>query len=85
MRIAIIGAGISGNVVARGLHRQHEITLLEAGDHVGGHSHTHQIEVAGPRVTVDTRFIVYNIGRSWQGSCSQWPALGVIGLRTSLY
>ena len=60
MKIAIIGAGISGNVVARGLYRQHEITLFEAGDHVGGHSHTHLVEVAGRRLAVDTGFIVYN-------------------------
>ena len=60
MKIAIIGAGISGNVVARGLHRHHEITVFEGGDHVGGHSHTHQLEVGGRPVTVDTGFIVYN-------------------------
>ena len=60
MKIAIIGAGISGNVVARGLHRHHEITVFEGGDHVGGHSHTHQLEVGGRPFTVDTGFIVYN-------------------------
>ncbi len=60
MRIAIIGAGIAGNVIARGLYRHHEITVFEAGDHVGGHSHTHQVEVAGRQLAVDTGFIVYN-------------------------
>ena len=60
MKIAIIGSGISGNVVARGLYAQHDIAVFEAGDHVGGHSHTHQIEVAGTRLAVDTGFIVYN-------------------------
>ena len=60
MKIAIIGAGIAGNVVARGLYRQHDITVFEAGDHVGGHSHTHQIEVGGRSLSVDTGFIVYN-------------------------
>ncbi|MDE2219044.1 MAG: FAD-dependent oxidoreductase [Gammaproteobacteria bacterium] len=60
MKIAIIGAGISGNVVARLLCRQHEITVFEAGDHIGGHSHTHQVEVGGRSVAVDTGFIVYN-------------------------
>jgi predicted NAD/FAD-binding protein len=60
MKIAIIGSGISGNVVARGLHEGHEISVFEAGDHLGGHSHTHQIEVAGKRLAVDTGFIVYN-------------------------
>jgi predicted NAD/FAD-binding protein len=60
MRIAIVGAGIAGNVVARGLYRQHEISVFEAGDHVGGHSHTHQVEVGGQSFSVDTGFIVYN-------------------------
>ena len=60
MRIAIIGAGISGNVVARGLHPQHDITVFEAGSHIGGHSHTHQVEIAGRHYAVDTGFIVYN-------------------------
>ena len=60
MKIAIIGAGISGNVVARGLYRHHDITVFEAGDHVGGHSHTHQVEVGGRPLAVDTGFIVYN-------------------------
>jgi predicted NAD/FAD-binding protein len=60
MKIAIIGSGISGNVVARGLYQQHEIAVFEAGDHIGGHSHTHPVEVAGQRLAVDTGFIVYN-------------------------
>lgn len=60
MKIAIIGTGIAGNVVARGLHQQHEITVFEAGDHIGGHSHTHHVEVAGQHLAVDTGFIVYN-------------------------
>jgi uncharacterized protein len=60
MRIAVIGAGISGNVVARGLHPQHEVTVYEAGGHVGGHSHTHQVEIGGRSYAVDTGFIVYN-------------------------
>ena len=60
MRIAVIGSGIAGNVVAAGLHPRHDVTVFEAGDHVGGHSHTHEIELAGQRLAVDTGFIVYN-------------------------
>ena len=41
MKIAIVGSGIAGNVAAYRLHREHEITVFEAGDHVGGHTHTH--------------------------------------------
>ena len=60
MKIAIIGAGIAGNVAARELHREHEVTVFEAGDHVGGHSHTHEIEAHGRTWHVDTGFIVFN-------------------------
>lgn len=60
MRIAIVGAGIAGNVAARELHRDHDITVFEAASHVGGHTHTHEVEVEGDRVSVDTGFIVFN-------------------------
>jgi predicted NAD/FAD-binding protein len=60
MKLAIIGAGIAGNVAAYRLHRTHEITVFEAAAHAGGHSHTHEIELAGRRLAVDTGFIVYN-------------------------
>ncbi len=49
MKIAIIGTGIAGNVAAHRLHRAHEITVFEAGGHVGGHTHTHRIELDGER------------------------------------
>jgi predicted NAD/FAD-binding protein len=60
MRIAIIGSGISGMVVALRLHRDHEITVFEAGAHVGGHTHTHDIEWQGRHYAIDTGFIVFN-------------------------
>lgn len=60
MKIAIIGTGISGNVVAHRLHREHDITLFEADDHIGGHTHTHTVELDGEAHQVDTGFIVFN-------------------------
>jgi predicted NAD/FAD-binding protein len=60
MRIAIVGSGISGLVCAHLLHREHDVVLYEGGDHLGGHTHTHEVEVGGGAVTVDTGFIVYN-------------------------
>ena len=53
MKIAVIGAGITGNVVARGLHRRHDLSVFEAGNHVGGHSHTHAVEVGGRTLVVN--------------------------------
>jgi len=60
MKIAIIGSGIAGNVVAHRLHPDHEITVFEAGSHAGGHTHTHAVEAGGERHEIDTGFIVFN-------------------------
>jgi predicted NAD/FAD-binding protein len=60
MKIAVIGTGIAGNVAARELCREHEITVFEAGDHVGGHTHTHSIDDNGRPLAIDTGFIVFN-------------------------
>ena len=60
MKVAVIGAGIAGNVVAHRLHPAHEVTVFEAASHAGGHSHTHEVEIGGEQVRVDTGFIVYN-------------------------
>jgi len=56
LRIAVIGAGVSGLSCAWLLGAQHDVTLYEAGDRLGGHANT--VEVAG--TPVDTGFIVYN-------------------------
>jgi predicted NAD/FAD-binding protein len=60
MKIAIIGGGIAGNTLAYHLHRHHQITLFEANDYIGGHTHTHAVEIAGQTHAVDTGFIVFN-------------------------
>jgi predicted NAD/FAD-binding protein len=60
MRIAIVGSGISGLVVARRLHGSHEITVFEAGAHVGGHTNTVDVTWNGRHHAIDTGFIVFN-------------------------
>jgi len=60
MRIAIIGGGISGLVSAYLLHGDHEVTVFEANDYIGGHTHTVDVEREGKRFGVDTGFIVFN-------------------------
>jgi len=60
MKIAIIGGGISGLVSAYLLNGDHEITVFEANDYIGGHTHTVEVERAGKRYNVDTGFIVFN-------------------------
>ena len=60
MKIAIIGSGISGNTLAYYLNPHHQIALFESNDRIGGHSHTHHIDVFNQKVSVDTGFIVFN-------------------------
>jgi uncharacterized protein len=60
MRVAIVGAGVSGLVVAHLLHRTHDITVFEAGDRPGGHVNTVSVETDAARYDVDTGFIVFN-------------------------
>ena len=60
MKIAIIGSGIAGLTSAYLLNRQHDITLFEAADWVGGHTHTVDVTVAGQHYAIDTGFIVFN-------------------------
>lgn len=60
MRIAIIGAGISGLTAAHHLQAMHDVTVLEAGGYAGGHTHTVDVVVAGRPYAIDTGFIVYN-------------------------
>ena len=60
MKIAIIGSGISGLTLAHHLHKQHDITVFESNSHIGGHTHTHAIDLFGQTYNVDTGFIVFN-------------------------
>lgn len=60
MKIAIIGSGIAGNTIAYHLQKQHDITVFEAGNYIGGHTHTHSIVHEGNHYNVDTGFIVFN-------------------------
>jgi predicted NAD/FAD-binding protein len=60
MRVAVVGSGISGLAASWLLSSRHEVTLFESNDYLGGHTHTHDIEVAGRRHAVDSGFIVYS-------------------------
>ncbi len=60
LRIAVIGSGISGLASAWLLSQDHEVTLYEAGDYLGGHTHTHDLTQDGVRYAVDSGFIVFN-------------------------
>jgi predicted NAD/FAD-binding protein len=64
MKLAIVGSGISGLAVAHTLKDHADITVFEAGDYFGGHTHTVDITLPTPQgpIThgVDTGFLVFN-------------------------
>jgi len=60
MRIAVVGAGVSGLYAAWHLSRGHEVTVFEAQDRLGGHADTQIVDDAGVERAIDTGFIVFN-------------------------
>ena len=60
MKLGIIGAGISGLTAAYVLHKDFDITVFEANDYIGGHTHTIDVKTAGGSYAIDTGFIVFN-------------------------
>ncbi len=49
MKLAIVGSGISGLAVAHTLQSHADITVFEAGDYFGGHTHTVDITLPTPQ------------------------------------
>ena len=60
MKIAVIGGGISGLSSAWLLRQSHQVTLFEAADYLGGHTHTVDVTLDGVTHGVDTGFLVFN-------------------------
>ncbi|MBE0492699.1 MAG: FAD-dependent oxidoreductase, partial [Sulfurospirillum sp.] len=60
MKIAVIGAGISGLGAAYLLSQKHEVDLYEKENRLGGHARTTQIQDQGKSFGVDTGFLVFN-------------------------
>ena len=61
MNVAVVGSGIGGVASAYlAKKRGHKVTLFEANDHFGGHTHTHQVSLGGKSFPVDTGFLVHN-------------------------
>jgi len=78
LRVGIVGSGISGLAAAHYLSRRHRVTLFEAEARLGGHAHTHDVEVGGRRLRVDTGFVVYN-HRTYPRLVELLAELGVAG------
>ena len=59
-RIAIVGSGISGLTCGYLLSREHDVTIFEANDYIGGHTHTVRVDSTTGSYAIDTGFIVCN-------------------------
>lgn len=60
MKIAVIGSGVSGLTAAHLLHKEHDISVYEAADYIGGHANTIAVKEQDRLVNIDTGFIVFN-------------------------
>ncbi len=92
MRIAIVGAGVSGLVVAHLLHERHDVTVFEAADYAGGHTNTIRVDTPNETHQIDTGFIVFNdrnypsferllarLGVAWQPSTMSFSVSDGVG------
>jgi uncharacterized protein len=86
-RIAIVGSGISGLAAAHSLEGKASITLYEAGDYFGGHTHTVDVSLPAPGGTVthgvDTGFLVFN-ERTYPNLIRLFADLGVQTSRSDM-
>lgn len=82
-KIAVIGAGIAGLASAYLLARRHSVTLFEADDYLGGHTHTVTVTVEGQTVPVDTGFLVFN-DRTYPNLIALFRELGVASHETDM-
>ena len=88
MQVAVIGSGVSGLAAAHRLRGQARVTLFEAGDYFGGHTHTVDVslpDASGQVVThgVDTGFLVFN-ERTYPGLIALLDELGVPTARSDM-
>ena len=87
LRVAIVGSGISGLAVAHTLQGIAELTLFEAGDYFGGHTHTVDLTLPTPQGPlshgVDTGFLVFN-QRTYPQLIALFAELGVATAKSDM-
>ncbi|HSK17183.1 MAG TPA: FAD-dependent oxidoreductase [Gaiellaceae bacterium] len=60
MKVAVVGAGISGLGAAYLLSRAHDVEVFERAPEAGGHANTVERQVNGRTLALDTGFLVSN-------------------------
>lgn len=83
MKVAVIGAGISGLVCAYLLAGVHDVTLYEKEERLGGHTNTVVVTHEDRSIPVDTGFIVFN-ERNYPRFCALLQRLGVASRPTTM-
>jgi predicted NAD/FAD-binding protein len=87
IKVAIVGSGISGLAAAHALRGKVDITLLEAADYFGGHSHTVDVTLPTPQGElthgVDTGFLVLN-GRTYPQLIALLADLNVASVKSEM-
>lgn len=76
MKIAIIGAGVSGVGAALALSEVADVQLFEKDGRFGGHANTVDVDYDGETIPVDTGFIVLN-DRNYPNLTALFDHLGV--------
>lgn len=60
MKVAIVGAGISGIAAADAIAAEANVTLFEADPRLGGHTDSHTVLLREQVYSVDTGFVAFN-------------------------
>ena len=83
LRVAVVGAGVSGLSAAYLLARRHDVDLFEKDVRLGGHAHTHRVSLDGRELDVDSGFLVYN-HRTYPSFVRLLQELGVEGVPSDM-
>ncbi|MFO0918788.1 MAG: FAD-dependent oxidoreductase [Planctomycetaceae bacterium] len=83
VKLAIIGSGIAGLTAAHHLQRCYDVTLFEANNYPGGHTHTVDVALEGRQYAIDTGFIVFN-NRTYPHFIRLLTELGVTSRSTKM-
>lgn len=83
LKIAVVGTGIAGNLVAHRLHHRHDIAVFESNNYIGGHSNTLEVADGADVQMLDTGFMVFN-DRTYPQFIKLLKELDIDSLETSM-